>query len=69
MFLQIHSLRSFGPSNPNRDDSGSPKTAIYGGRLRQRISSQCIKRAIRLTMKDGKRESFRTRLLAERVAD
>ncbi len=69
MFLQIHSLRSFGPSNPNRDDSGSPKTAIYGGRLRQRISSQCLKRAIRLAMKDGKRESFRTRLLAERVAD
>ena len=69
MFLQIHSLRSFGPSNPNRDDSGSPKTAIYGGRLRQRISSQCLKRAIRLAMKDGKRESFRTRLLAERVTD
>src|SRR5271157_3601050 len=69
MFLQIHSLRSFGPSNANRDDSGSPKTAIYGGRLRQRISSQCLKRAIRLARKDGKRESFRTRLLAERAAD
>ena len=69
MFLQIHTLRSFGPSNPNRDDTGSPKTAIYGGRLRQRISSQCLKRATsHSTMKDGKRESFRTRLLAERVA-
>jgi len=68
MFLQFHYLRSFGPSNPNRDDTGSPKTAIYGGRLRQRISSQCLKRAIRLAMKDGKRESLRTRLLATEVA-
>jgi CRISPR system Cascade subunit CasC len=69
MFLQFHGLRSFGPSNPNRDDTGSPKTAIYGGRLRQRISSQCLKRSIRLAMKDGRGDTLRTRLLSDRVAD
>ncbi len=31
----------------NRDDSGLQKTAIFGGSTRSRISSQCLKRAIR----------------------
>ena len=46
-FLQIHVLTAYPPSNPNRDDLGRPKTATVGGRMRQRISSQAIKRAIR----------------------
>src|SRR5262249_24525160 len=46
-FLQLHLLTTYPPSNPNRDDLGRPKTAIVGGRMRQRISSQAIKRAIR----------------------
>jgi CRISPR system Cascade subunit CasC len=31
----------------NRDDSGMQKTAVFGGSVRSRISSQCLKRAIR----------------------
>ncbi|MFX0573769.1 type I-E CRISPR-associated protein Cas7/Cse4/CasC, partial [Nocardia nepalensis] len=34
-------------SNLNRDDTGSPKTAIYGGVRRARVSSQAWKRATR----------------------
>ena len=46
-FIEFHALRSFPPSNLNRDDLGSPKTAIFGGARRLRISSQCLKRTWR----------------------
>jgi len=45
--LEIHILQNFAPSNLNRDDTGSPKDAIFGGVRRGRISSQCLKRAAR----------------------
>ncbi len=47
MFLQLHILTSYPPSNLNRDDLGRPKTAIMGGVNRLRISSQSLKRAWR----------------------
>src|SRR5690606_18988864 len=47
--IGIHVLTAYPPSNPNRDENGQPKTAIVGGVKRQRISSQCIKRAWRLS--------------------
>jgi CRISPR system Cascade subunit CasC len=47
ILIEIHALQNFAPSNLNRDDTGSPKDAIFGGTRRARISSQCIKRAIR----------------------
>lgn len=47
MFVDIHILQSVPPSNINRDDTGSPKTAIYGGVMRARVSSQAWKRAVR----------------------
>ncbi len=46
-FLQLHYLTVYPPSNPNRDDLGRPKTALYGGVPRLRISSQSLKRAVR----------------------
>ena len=46
-FIQIHALTSYPPSNLNRDDLGRPKTAIFGGSQRLRISSQCLKRTWR----------------------
>src|SRR5215471_18275490 len=46
-FLQLHLLTSYPPANLNRDDSGQPKTAVMGGVLRARISSQSLKRAWR----------------------
>lgn len=49
-FIQIHALTSYPPSNPNRDDQGRPKTAMVGGALRLRISSQSLKRAMRTSV-------------------
>lgn len=46
-FIQLHILTSYPPSNLNRDDMGSPKSAIIGGTNRIRISSQSLKRAWR----------------------
>lgn len=46
-FINIHTLISHPSSMMNRDDSGLQKTAIFGGTTRSRISSQCLKRAIR----------------------
>lgn len=47
LFLDIHAIQTLPPSNVNRDDTGSPKTAQYGGVRRARVSSQAWKRAIR----------------------
>jgi CRISPR system Cascade subunit CasC len=48
-FIEMHALRSFPPSNLNRDDLGTPKTAVFGGARRLRISSQCLKRTWRMS--------------------
>jgi CRISPR system Cascade subunit CasC len=45
--IELHILQSFPVSCLNRDDVGAPKTAVFGGVTRARISSQCLKRAIR----------------------
>ena len=47
MFVEIHMLQNFAPSNLNRDDTNSPKECTFGGCRRARISSQCLKRSIR----------------------
>jgi len=47
VFIQLHLLTSYPPSNLNRDDLGRPKTAIMGGKTRLRVSSQAHKRAWR----------------------
>ena len=46
MFVELHIIQNFPPSNLNRDDLGQPKDADFGGYRRARISSQCLKRAI-----------------------
>lgn len=50
--LDIHVLQTVPPSNLNRDDTGSPKTARYGGVVRARVSSQAWKRATRTAFAD-----------------
>ncbi|MFJ2769737.1 type I-E CRISPR-associated protein Cas7/Cse4/CasC [Streptomyces sp. NPDC087300] len=45
--LEVHILQSVPPSNLNRDDTGTPKSAVYGGVRRARVSSQAWKRATR----------------------
>lgn len=47
MLVEVHMLQNHAPSNLNRDDTGSPKEAMFGGYKRARISSQCLKRSIR----------------------
>ena len=47
LYLDVHVLQTVPPSCVNRDDTGSPKTAIYGGVNRARVSSQSWKRAMR----------------------
>ena len=55
-FLQLHLLTAYGPSNLNRDDTGRPKSVVFGGVPRLRVSSQSLKRAWRTS------EVFRRRL-------
>jgi CRISPR system Cascade subunit CasC len=47
MFIELHIIQNFAPSCLNRDETNAPKDCIFGGVRRARISSQCIKRAIR----------------------
>jgi CRISPR system Cascade subunit CasC len=47
LYIDIHILQTVPPSNLNRDDTGNPKTAIYGGVRRARVSSQAWKKATR----------------------
>jgi len=69
MLIEIHMLQSHAPSNLNRDDTGSPKDAWFGGHLRARISSQCIKRSIRtsplMEQELGEHLAVRTRRFPE----
>ncbi|MFD4370997.1 type I-E CRISPR-associated protein Cas7/Cse4/CasC [Streptomyces sp. NPDC058486] len=51
-YLDVHALQTVPPSNLNRDDTGAPKTATYGGVPRARVSSQAWKRATRAYFKD-----------------
>jgi CRISPR system Cascade subunit CasC len=53
MQLEIHILQSFPPANLNRDENGMPKSTVFGGRPRARISSQCQKRAVRLSYQEN----------------
>lgn len=50
--IEIHALQNFSPSNLNRDDTGAPKDALFGGTRRARVSSQCLKRAVREHFKE-----------------
>ena len=71
MFIELHIIQNFAPSNLNRDDSNSPKDCIFGGVRRARISSECIKRSLRLhaafAEESGVEPASRTRVLASAV--
>ncbi len=51
-YVDIHVLQNRTPSCVNRDDTGSPKTAVYGGATRARVSSQSWKHAMRAMFSD-----------------
>lgn len=75
-YIDIHVLQTLPPSNINRDDAGSPKTAMFGGVLRSRVSSQAWKRATRTAFADqvnpqdlATRTKRISRLLAARLSE
>lgn len=47
MLYEIHMLKNYPPTNLNRDENGAPKSCLFGGVNRGRISSQCLKRSWR----------------------
>lgn len=66
--LELHIIQSVPVACLNRDDLNSPKTAVFGGVQRARVSSQSWKRAIREMAKEIAPERFkgeRTRLMFE----
>lgn len=68
--VDIHVIQTVPPSNLNRDDTGSPKTAVYGGKRRARVSSQAWKRATRdafATMLDRADLGVRTKRVVELI--
>ena len=74
--IDIHVLQTIPPSNVNRDDTGSPKTAVFGGVRRARVSSQAWKRATRLAFDDlldrselGVRTKRVVEIVAERIVE
>ena len=74
MLYEIHMLKNYPPTNLNRDDTGAPKTCIFGGVTRGRISSQCLKRSWRTSdlfiSEVGENQlGIRTRGLPELVAE
>ena len=70
--LELHILQSVPVSCLNRDDLNSPKTAIFGGVQRARVSSQSWKRAIRELAKEMEPSLFkgeRTKLIHGPLSD
>ena len=73
-FLQIHTLSPYAAALLNRDDSGLAKRLPYGGALRTRISSQCLKRHWRTAEDphalhgiDGAEAAYRSRELVTQM--
>lgn len=70
--IEVHALQTVPPSNVNRDDTGSPKTAVFGGKRRARVSSQAWKRATRVAfddLLDRTELGVRTKRVVDLVAD
>ena len=72
LYVDFHVLQTVPPSCVNRDDTGRPKTAVYGGVNRARVSSQSWKHAVREYFKDiftDDKLGFRTKSAANVIAD
>lgn len=70
LYLDINVIQTMPPSNVNRDDTGSPKTAQYGGVRRARISSQSLKRAMRkYFLENGADIGIRSLRIPDYIAD
>lgn len=72
MFVDIYAIQNVPPCDINRDDTGTPKTAIYGGYLRSRVSSQAWKHAMREEFSkhvDGSQLGVRSKHAVALIAD
>ena len=70
--IELHILQSFPVTCLNRDDLGAPKSALFGGVPRARVSSQCWKRAVREYFHNTDKqfsETVRTKYLLHLFAD
>lgn len=70
-FIDFHALQTLPPSNINRGEDGAPKSAVFGGKRRQRISSQALKSAQRRdfeTLLDYSQLGTRTRTIINEIA-
>lgn len=68
--IELHILQSFPVTCLNRDDLGAPKSALFGGQQRARVSSQSWKRAIRMLANEHRPELFsgtRTRFVVREL--
>lgn len=65
LYIDLNVLQTVPSSNINRDDTGAPKTALYGGVTRARVSSQSWKHAIRLAFKEEHIAGTRTKEAAK----
>ncbi len=71
--LELHIIQSVPVACLNRDDLNSPKTAVFGGVQRARVSSQSWKRAIREMAEreldiSGQFNGERSRLFVEKIS-
>ncbi|GGV15620.1 type I-E CRISPR-associated protein Cas7/Cse4/CasC [Lactobacillus acetotolerans] len=78
LYIDINVLQTVPSSNINRDDTGTPKTAMYGGVTRSRVSSQSWKRVIKQAFQKESNDEdwlkgYRTKkvsaLLSQRIQD
>lgn len=71
MFLEISAIQHFSSVNLNRDDANAIKTIQFGGFERQRVSSQCFKRAMRqhhaMGEARGGNQTYRTKYVFDRL--
>ena len=69
IYIDFHVLQTVPPSCVNRDDTGSPKTAVYGGAVRARVSSQAWKHAMREEFTNEFEIGYRTKYIKKAIAN
>lgn len=75
-YIELHAIQTYPAGLPNRDANNQMKTLTYGGVLRARISSQCMRRAERVYLRTtlapellGMRTRGLPRLIADELVD
>ncbi|MDE6005727.1 MAG: type I-E CRISPR-associated protein Cas7/Cse4/CasC [Oscillospiraceae bacterium] len=72
LYVDFHVIQTIPPSCLNRDDTGRPKTAVYGGTTRARVSSQSWKHSMRAMFTNifsNEKLGFRTKHSVGLIAD